>query len=205
MLVAAAASTVLAVGCAEAREIADETVPTTSGGDSALLARRLGAVSTADVAMGESFNLDMLRLGFRTVGFTDEESRCSAEVIAAARGAEFASLTVSALFAADSLTAEVLLPCLSPERLQEVGTGAVVGEVPEDAAAEFRQLTAGLAAAGYEAAGLTSKEASCVAGAAKTDDAPSPGDMTGSVPTAVITSEIVEQCVSADRIVQLVS
>ncbi len=195
-------------GCAESKEVDGEnrSETTASVSDSAVLAQRLGAVSTADIVMGESFNRDMLRLGFRTVGFTDEESRCSAEIIANARGAEFASLTVSALFNADSLTPESLLPCLTPERMQEVGTGAANGEVPDDAAAEFRQLTAGLAAAGYEAAGLNSKEASCLASAAKPqDESAAITDVAGSTPMAVITPAIVEQCVSADRIVELVA
>lgn len=205
-MAAIAAGVVLLGGCAESKEVDGGGQTTSPDGRATELARRLGSVSTAEIVMGESFNRDMLRLGFRTVGFTDEESRCSAEVIATARGAEFASLTVSALFNADSLTPEVLLPCLTPERLNEVGTGTAIGEVPADAVAEFRQLTFGLTAAGYEAAGLTSKEAACVAGAAvPADDASTPSGVPGSLPTAVITSAIIEQCVSADRIVQLLS
>lgn len=138
------------------------TVPPTTSAGSEFVAR-VAAVDTSDLVLGGAFNAQFLTLQFLAVGLDGTESKCAADAIAAAAGDEFAKRPVSQVMSGSGITPDVLLPCVSTDRmmtLSKAGAGADLGRVPPDV---LRSTLTELASAGYETVGLTPVESNCLA------------------------------------------
>lgn len=100
------------------------------------------------------------------------------------------------------MSPQVLLGCTTLERAQELASGADAAQVPE---AEMRQVLVGLASAGYEQAGLSPTEATCLAAdavATLEDDGSFAALQSGGLSDG-INEAALRRCVSDDRIVEL--
>lgn len=163
---------------------------------------KLTSVSTNDLRMGAAFNHDLVSIGMRSMGFDVSESACIADAVAASMGEAFDRTPVASLFGSDSMSPQVLLGCTTLERAQELASGADAAQVPE---AEMRQVLVGLASAGYEQAGLTPAEATCLAAdavATLEDDGSFAALQSGGLSDG-INEAALRRCVSDDRIVEL--
>lgn len=138
------------------------TVPAVTVAGSEFVAR-VAAVDTSELVLGAAFNRQFLTLQFLAVGLDATESKCAADSITAASGDEFASRPVSQVMSGAGITPDVLLPCVSTDRmvaLSKAGAGADLKRIPPDV---LRSTLTELASAGYETVGLTPVESTCLA------------------------------------------
>lgn len=167
---------------------------------------RLSTVRTADLVMGADFNRDLLRVSMSAIGLDDTEARCVAAAIETANGDRFATTPVESLFGADALSPDVLLGCLPIERVTQLGTGETLTDPASPELGELRSLLSGVAAAGYESAGLSAKESTCLASTTVSEFEPSAlaGAFSSLGSIDAVDAGAVELCLSKERIVELV-
>jgi len=140
----------------------DPDAPTTAAAGQAFVSR-LAAVRATDLRLGAAFNTQFLTLQFLAVGLDGTESACAAGRVATAAGDEFATRPVGSVMSGAGITPDVLVPCVPTERIVELSRSAGDVDLGRAPAGVLRSTLSELAAAGYEAAGLTASEATCLA------------------------------------------
>ena len=168
--------------------------------------QRLISVNNSEVKLGATGNRDFISIQMQAVGFSATEADCVARLIEKEVGPKFDQISVSGLSAANSLIApDKLDPCVDVRRIQQLASdskGPSFTAVNQQDLSELMQMWFSL---GYERAGLTTTEASCVAtrvienvGAAQL------GTLFGQGGAAsVVLNEVLDLCVSADRLAVL--
>lgn len=124
---------------------------------------RLAAVNTNDLKLGAAFNAQFLSLQFYAVGLDATEVQCAANRVVATAGADFGGRAVGQVMSGSGITPDVLTPCVSTDRLMKLASTGAHPDLSRAPADLLRSVFTELASAGYESAGLTAVEATCLA------------------------------------------
>lgn len=139
-----------------------EGAPTTLAPTSGLVSR-LADVDSGNLVLGARFNRQFVTMQFLAVGFDATESECLAGVVASQQGSEFAQRRVREVFSGAGMTPEAMSPCVTLERLTALASSGAAPDLGRVPTGVVRSSFTGLAAAGFESAGLTAVESSCLA------------------------------------------
>lgn len=123
----------------------------------------VASVDTSTLRLGAPFNTQFLRVQFLAAGLDAAEAACAADRVAASVGPDFGDRPVSEVMSGIGITPDVMLPCVPIARMSQLaaaGGGADLARVPPDL---LRSTLTELASAGFEEAGLTAVEATCLA------------------------------------------
>lgn len=206
------ASVITSGGCTEQR--LDESLgrPESSGSAAnatsvpgADFVAAVASVNTSSLRLGAPFNTQFLTVQFLAVGLDAAEAACAADRVATSAGTAFADRPVSEVMSGAGITPDVIVPCVPVERMSQLaaaGGGADLARVPPDI---LRSTLTELASAGFEEAGLSAVEATCLAqrvvGGADRDELNDLGS-TFSL-SAERAAEELRACVSPERASQL--
>lgn len=180
------------------------TVPPDAGTPQAAVAARIAAIDPSGLVLGDAFNRQFLGVQLRAVGLDETEAACVADAVANQLGASFAS-TPAVQLMSGTMRPDVMMSCVPMERVGELAAGGGAVDTSRVPAATLRAVFTELASAGYEEAGLTAVEATCLADA-----------VVGTIPDAELaaTSSSLDfggtrittalpGCVTPDRLAQL--